>query len=205
MRVSADSTTGERLFDEARRVMRAREPDLRKYVRLLKSAAGLGHPLAQEHLAAWYLEGLVERRGHVVLPRSPGRAVHLLKKAASTGLDMAQFGLAYCYDIGVGVRKNRREAMRLYRQAARQGMSIAAMNIAVLYRESGDRRGEKRWLQRAVELDDTDAELALARLELGSRCGPDRRRYWKGRLRKIAQTRTPQGEDAAALLRELGE
>lgn len=203
MRVIAYDKMGDRLLEEARRVMRARKPDLREYVRLLRRAAALGHPVAQEHLAAWYLEGLMDKRGRVVLPRSPARAVNLLRKAVSRGLDTAQFGLAYCYDVGVGVRKNRLAAMKLYRRAARQGVSIAAMNIAVLYRESGDRRGEKRWLQRAVELDDTAAELALARLELGSRCKPDRRRYWRSRLRKIARTRTREGEDAVALLDEL--
>lgn len=204
MRVVPPAPRGD-LLSKAEALLARRKPDWRGYFRALAQCARAGDPRAQEALGAWLLEGARDRSGKVMLRRSPGRAVALLRAAAAAGLDVAQFRLACCYDVGEGVARDPTEARRLYRLASRQGLAVAAANMAVLCRECGDSRARRRWLRRAVVLGDIDAEVELARLELGSRCGPDRRRYWRGRLRKIAKTRTPEGEDAAALLEELGE
>lgn len=177
---------------------------LREYFTRLRLATREGDALAQEALGAWLLEGARSRSGKVLLRRNAKSAVEFLKQASAKGLATAQFRLACCYDTGEGVRRNLRRARQLYERAAAQGMSEAAVNIAVLCRQGNDRRGEKRWLSRAIAMGDIDAEVQLARLELASRCDSIRRRRWRDRLRQIAKTSTPEGEDAAALLLDLG-
>jgi hypothetical protein len=53
--------------------------------------------------------------------------------------------LANIYDLGVGVSVDKAEAMRLYRRAWRKRSSVAANNIAILYREHDNRRAMFRW------------------------------------------------------------
>lgn len=192
-----DTRTTQRLLAEGR-------ISWRDYFARLRRATKQGDALAQEALGAWLLEGARSRSGRILLRRNARSGVGFLKQASAHGLATAQFRLACCYDSGDGVRKNLRVARQLYQRAAAQGMSEAAVNIAVLCRQANDRRGEKRWLCKAVAMGNIDAEVQLARLELASRCSSARRRHWRARLRQIARTTTQEGEDAAALLLDLG-
>lgn len=75
--------------------------------------------------------------------------------------------LAYMFDIGLGVEADRAFAMRCYLRAWRRGHSeIAANNMAVLYREAGDRRAMFRWFKRAAEHGDDGAQLDVAKCYL---------------------------------------
>lgn len=72
--------------------------------------------------------------------------------------------LAYIYDQGLGVAPDKPRAMKLYRRAWRRSHScVAANNIAILYREAGDRRLTFRWFQRAAQAGDGSAQLDLAK------------------------------------------
>ncbi|MCF7791274.1 MAG: SEL1-like repeat protein [Victivallales bacterium] len=55
-------------------------------------------------------------------------------KAALLKNPAAQFNVAICYDRGIGVKKNRLEALRWYRQAADNGVIQAKFNIALYYK-----------------------------------------------------------------------
>ena len=72
-------------------------------------------------------------------------------------------GLGYMFDIGQGVEPNKRLAMRCYRAAWRKRDPAAANNIAILYREVGDRRAMFQWFKRAAESGDGGAYLELAK------------------------------------------
>jgi TPR repeat protein len=183
-----------RLLERANQAIAARR--LSVYVSLLKRAARLGNPEAKENLAAWYLEGLRTQTGRVVLRRSPGRAVALLVEAAEEHNPLAQFSLAYCFDLGIGVRRNPLVAAVWYRKAANRGISYAAANLAVLCRQQGDFRGERRWLARAARLGDEHAQLELARLTLKSTVSRRRKEEALRRLRRVAASSGPDSTEA---------
>src|SRR5262249_13452784 len=107
----------------------------------------------------------------------------------------------YCYDTGLGIHRNSAEAKRWYRRAARGGLAVAALNMAVLSREHGDARGERRWWRKAAELGDVEAKLLLAkRIITSPRAGTERSEALKF-IRKIARSPAiPERDDATRLL-----
>ena len=93
------------------------------------------------------------------------RAFALFREAAA-GDTSAQASLGYCFDLGVGVNPDRDQAYYWYRKAATQGDTCGCYNLALLYRDDGNPRRAKVWLEKAVELGDADAALELARMAL---------------------------------------
>ncbi len=75
--------------------------------------------------------------------------------------------LAYHFDVGFGGKPDKPLAMRYYRRAWRLGSDTAGNNIAILYREAGNRRAMFRWFERALERGDSNANLELAKCYLG--------------------------------------
>src|SRR5687767_9359675 len=72
--------------------------------------------------------------------------------------------LAYMLDVGLGVPCDKRQAMRLYQRAWRQHRcSIAANNIAILYRERANRRAMFQWFRRGATTGDGDAMVEVAK------------------------------------------
>jgi uncharacterized protein len=74
--------------------------------------------------------------------------------------------LGHLFDSGRGAPVDKARAMSCWREAWRRGDATAAHNIAILYRERGDRRGSFRWFQRAAELGGADAQIELAKCYL---------------------------------------
>lgn len=97
-----------------------------------------GHPKAQYFLGGMYSGGFESLR------RDDGRAAELYLRAAEQGLAAAQFRLGVVYESGRGVREDRREALRWYTLAARQGHDDA-----------------RAALQRLADDGDDDARSAL--------------------------------------------
>ena len=94
-------------------------------------------------------------------------ARQLFERGAALGNVECLTRLARLHDAGLGTSVNKREAMRLFRQAWRQGSSVvAANNIAILYREVGNHRAMFRWFQRAADAGDGSAQLDLAKCYL---------------------------------------
>lgn len=88
------------------------------------------------------------------------------ERAASLGNADCLSRLARMYDIGLGVKVDKSHAMRLYKQAWRRGSSVAPNNIAILYREQGKRRLMFQWFKRAVDWNDGDALVEVAKCYL---------------------------------------
>jgi TPR repeat protein len=91
------------------------------------------------------------------------RAKSLYERGAALGDALCWVGLGYMFDVGQGVDADKHRAMRCYRAAWRSRDAAAANNIAVLYREMGDRRATFRWFKRAAEHGDDGAYLELAK------------------------------------------
>jgi hypothetical protein len=78
--------------------------------------------------------------------------------------------LGHAYDVGQGVRRSKRKALRWYRLAVAQGEAAAANNIGTVYRDRGDLIRSLKWFSRAARMGDSGANLAIGQLLL-SRLG----------------------------------
>jgi TPR repeat protein len=87
------------------------------------------------------------------------------ERGAALGDAFSLFRLAHMYDVGeLGVSPDKVRAMQLYKRAWRKGNWWAAPNnIAILYRERGDRRAMFQWFERAAAKGDGSAHLDLAK------------------------------------------
>ncbi|MCA9528678.1 MAG: sel1 repeat family protein [Myxococcales bacterium] len=199
-----DPKNAEHAWQAAGEVHPQTSEDWSVYFRLLRFAAKLGHPEAQKNLALWYLEGMQDESGREMFPRAPQRAIPLLRAAVSHGNERAMHDLAYCYDTGCGVRRDPERAMSLYRKAARRGVTISALNLAIMYREQENARGEERWNRHAVaigkEEGNLDGVLELAKMALRDGWSDKRAKPVMASLRKLARQESDQCAPEAMLL-----
>src|SRR6185295_17849301 len=94
-------------------------------------------------------------------------ALQSYERGAALGDAFCVFRLAHMYDVGeLGVAPDKVRAMQLYRRAWRKGCPGAASNIAILYRERGNRRAMFQWFKREADKDDGSAHLDLAKCYL---------------------------------------
>ncbi len=93
-------------------------------------------------------------------------AFRLFLTAAKRGDPSAQHNLGYFYDVGVGVKPNRTEALYWYKRAFRRGYRTAASNIGTIFRDEEKTRQALSWFQRAIKLGDADANLEVAKVLL---------------------------------------
>jgi TPR repeat protein len=63
------------------------------------------------------------------------KTVNILMEAANSGSVLAQAYLGYCYENGIGIRKQKSEAERLYRLAAKRGNQAAYNSLKRMYDE----------------------------------------------------------------------
>jgi TPR repeat protein len=130
---------------------------IQKLMATLRLRVARGDASAMCDLGMWLQEGFQDRKGRSVLRSNPAYAFRLLKTAAEGGYKEAAFPLGYAYDVGLGTRRNRRQAVRWYGLDYRNGRSGAATNIATIYRDLGELRRAFAWWMRAAALDDGDA------------------------------------------------
>lgn len=96
-----------------------------------------------------------------------GLALRSFERGSSLGSPECLTRLARLHDEGIGVEADKHLAMKLYQQAWRRyGSVVAALNIAILYRELGRYRGMFRWFQRAAQQGHDGAQLELAKCYL---------------------------------------
>jgi len=93
-------------------------------------------------------------------------AFRLFYTSAKLGDSSAQHNLGYFYDNGIGIKPNRTKAMYWYNRAFHQGSRIAASNIGSIFRDEKSFKKALLWYQRAVKLDDADANLEIAKILL---------------------------------------
>jgi len=92
-------------------------------------------------------------------------AFRLMKEAAKLGAYAAKNNIGYFYDVGIGVKRNRDQAMYWYRKSFREG-GLGAANIGTIYRDEMKTSLALHWFNKAVELGDIDANLEVAKLLL---------------------------------------
>lgn len=91
---------------------------------------------------------------------------HLMLSSAELGDSSAQVNVGYAYDVGSGVRRNRKRALYWYRRAFKAGERTAAANIGTIYRDKGNLQRALFWFKRAAALGDADANLEIAKIFL---------------------------------------
>ncbi len=93
-------------------------------------------------------------------------AFELFHEAATQGDRNSLVNLGYCYDEGVGTKKNPRKAMYWYKKAAQHGDLAAYINIAIYYSSRGNFKQAKYWYLKALNKGYKGAALGLAKLGL---------------------------------------
>jgi TPR repeat protein len=91
-------------------------------------------------------------------------AFRLMLAAAKLGDSSAMVNLGYCYDVGIGIKKNRDESIKSYTKAYRLGHAAGANNIGTIYRYENKAKRTFRWFSKAASLGDIDANLQIARI-----------------------------------------
>jgi TPR repeat protein len=124
--------------------------DFPKYIAELRRRVSQGNLSAMCDLGMWLQEGSQDRKGRSVLRSNPAYAFRLLKAAAEGGYKEAAASFGYAYDVGLGTKRNKRQAVRWYTLDYRNGHSGGAANLATVYRDFGDLRGAFGWWMRAA-------------------------------------------------------
>jgi TPR repeat protein len=109
--------------------------------------------------------------------------------------------LGWCYDTGLGVRKNVRRALQLYIRAARLKEAAGCLNAGITYRSLGKRRQARYWLRRAAALGDEDGELMLLEMTVSGKPSSVARAAAIAGLRRLS--RSDDGEIRSAALQLL--
>ena len=121
-------------------------------------AAEQGYAEAQNNLGDYYLT-----------QNDRELALKWFSRAASQGDAMGQFNLGFCYERGIGVDADFREAFKLFKQAAEQGNADAQHWLGYCYEEGyGTSRSDDeaaKWYQKAVDQGVVEAQKGLDRIE----------------------------------------
>jgi len=94
------------------------------------------------------------------------RAFKLFLKLAKRGDRAAELNVGYFHDLGLGVRKNPRSAIRWYMRAHRHGNPSAAHNIGTIHRDREDTKRALMWFRRALSSGNVGSALEIAKLYL---------------------------------------
>ena len=129
--------------------------------RKVLARAKRGDPEAEWDVGERYADGCKDKRGRIVVKRSPKKALEWLRCSAEHGNSSAQNNVANLLSNGNGIRKNVSEAFKWYKKALRTDGSMVANNIAITYRQIGNYRAAVRWFRRGVREGDGEALLQL--------------------------------------------
>ncbi len=125
------------------------------------------------------------------------------EQGAALGDAICWTRLAYMFDTGIGVPIDKAEAMRCYRQAWRQRSTVAANNIAIIYRERGNRRAMFQWFMRGALEGDGGQELEVGKCYMkgsGVRCDLELALRWLASAARSNHICEADREEAEALL-----
>lgn len=131
--------------------------DWRKVLARAKS----GDPEAEWDVAERYADGCKDKRGRIIVKRSPKKAAEWLRRSAEHGNSSAQNNLGNILSSGNSITKNVDEALKWYRKALHAGASYVAQNIAITYRQIGNHTAAVRWFRRNAHQGDGDALIQL--------------------------------------------
>jgi len=99
--------------------------DSLKALEYFESAINLGSSEGEVRLAFIQIQSADSSRKR--------ESILVLKKYSKIGSVLAEAALAYCYENGIGVKQNKSNAARLYRQAAQRGNEAAYNSLRNMY------------------------------------------------------------------------
>ena len=100
--------------------------DKKRAIALYRASADLNNPGAQDFLGMFLLDiNGEENCSEMQLQRNQEEAIIWFSRAVKQGYSNSQINLAYCYQHGLGIAKNKPESLRLLRLAAEQGTGMA--------------------------------------------------------------------------------
>ena len=109
------------------------------------------------------MRGLYECYKHDTdVPRKLNGAMHWLQQAADLKDPEAMRQLGSCFENGDKVAKDLNKAIMKYKRAAAKKNTKALCNLAFCFENEGKLSEAVKWLQLAVDLDDSDAMFKLA-------------------------------------------
>lgn len=94
-------------------------------------------------------------------------AVHKFKMASRAGAIEAKVNRANILSMDGMPEKDKRTALRLYKEAVSQGIAEAACNLSITYMHAGNRRMASYWCNRAIAMGADDVEDLLESIERG--------------------------------------
>jgi TPR repeat protein len=116
----------------------------------------------------------VAARAEQLRERGQARAAFgALLRAARRGDSSVYVNLGYAYDVGLGVRKSKRKAVRWYGRAAKRGEAHAANNIGTVYRDRGNLARSLMWFGQAVRMGASGSNVAIGQLLLSGLGQPE--------------------------------
>jgi hypothetical protein len=103
-----------------------RRLNLKAIIAALRRRVAKGDLAAMWELGTWLQEGSRDRKGRSLLRSNPEYAFRLLKASAEGGYKEAAASLGYAYDVGLGAKRSKHEAVRWYMVDFRHGGTTGA-------------------------------------------------------------------------------
>ncbi|GEM_PF-3666611 len=100
--------------------------------------------------------GLAYKEGYGVDP-APEKAFELIKRAAETGLPVAQYELGHLFYTGTGTAKNKVVALKWIESAAKQGYANAQYGAGYVHYRSKQYDKARLWFEKAARHDTASA------------------------------------------------
>ncbi len=127
----------------------------------LLNLAKQGDYSAEWEVADRYGDGVVDKKGRILVSRSSRNAAKWFRKSAEHGFAWAQNNLGILLSARNAANKNVEEALFWFRKAFNAGSTMSGTNIAITYRENGNFRKAVHWFRESGESGDDDAHIQL--------------------------------------------
>jgi len=127
----------------------------------LREKAEAGDAEAQWELGSWLEDGFTNRQGALVVPEDRRAALSWFRRSAQIGNPNAQIHLGVYLCGGICTKRDDVKALFWFKRALRQNPSVAAHNIASIYRDREDQRRALLWYERAAAAGDGDALVEM--------------------------------------------
>jgi len=127
----------------------------------LLEKARKGDAKAQLDVGVYYADGFNDSKGKRLVAKDPAKAVHWYRLAAEQGNSEAQNQLGVCLSTGIGTRLDLKQALSWTTKAFAQGDSLAAHNLATIYRDMNQFNKAFELYNRAVAMGELDSLLEV--------------------------------------------
>ena len=183
--------------DELKKMAEDKElTDLQIGAYWLEKAAVAGHPMAQQNLALFILQGAV--------PGEQTKAVELLRKASDAELPQAQYTLGILTFMGqAGIKANPQTGLALIQKAANAGLPQAQNDLGTIYLQGANgikpnQQAAINWLKKAANQGMPSSMFYLGMCyATGQGATPNRAEAKKWMQKAAAQNDDPQVKQAA--------